>query len=329
MIDFGKGLVISIGKMNNFLNVHDVKDIGALVKEALKCKHNPRADHDLGQHKTLGLIFMNPSLRTRLSTQKAGLNLGMDVMVMNFSGEGWALETEEGVIMNGDKAEHIKEAAAVVGAYCDIIGLRSFPSLKDRELDYSDHAIDAFVKFAGVPIVNLESATVHPCQSLTDIITIEETKKVAKPKVVLTWAPHPRALPQSVGNSFAQWITKTDYEFVIANPEGYDLSQEFTSNAKVVHNPDVAYEGADYIYAKNWSSYEHYGQILSQDANWMVDERKMKLTNDAKFMHCLPVRRNVVVSDGVIDSDSSIVIQEAANREFAAQAVLKTILSNG
>jgi N-succinyl-L-ornithine transcarbamylase len=315
--------------MKHFLNVHDVDDIDALIKEALYCKQNPREDHLLGKNKTLGLIFMNPSLRTRLSTQKAGINLGMDVMVMNFSGEGWALETEEGAIMNGDKAEHIKEAAAVVGQYCDIIGLRSFPSLKDKTLDYSDHVINEFVKYASVPIVNLESATVHPCQSLADIVTIEETKKVKKPKVVLTWAPHPRALPQSVPNSFAEWLIRTDYEFVIANPEGYDLSKEFTGNAKVVHNPEEAYEGADYIYAKNWSSYEKYGQILSQDPNWMVDERKMKLTNNAKFMHCLPVRRNVVVSDAVIDSLDSIAIQEAANREWAAQAVLKKILSRG
>lgn len=314
--------------MKHFLNVHDVDDIPSLVKEGLICKQYPRGDYELGKNKTLGLIFMNPSLRTRLSTQKAGLNLGMDVMVMNFSGEGWALETEEGVIMNGDKAEHIKEAAAVVGEYCDIIGLRSFPGLKDKKLDYKDHVINEFVKYAGVPIINLESATVHPCQSLADIITIEETKKVDNPKVVLTWAPHPRALPQSVANSFAQWINKTDYEFVIANPEGYDLSEEFTGNAKVVHNPDVAYKGADYIYAKNWSSFERYGQILSQDTKWMVDERKMKLTNNAKFMHCLPVRRNVIVSDAVIDSENSIVIQEAANREWAAQAVLKQLLSN-
>jgi N-succinyl-L-ornithine transcarbamylase len=315
--------------MKHFLNVHNVDNIQALVKEALYCKQNPREDHTLGKNKTLGLIFMNPSLRTRLSTQKAGINLGMDVMVMNFSGEGWALETEEGVIMNGDKAEHIKEAAAVVGQYCDIIGLRSFPSLKDKTVDYKDHVINEFVKYAGVPIVNLESATVHPCQSLADIVTIEETKKVARPKVVLTWAPHPRALPQSVPNSFAEWLIRTDYEFVIANPEGYDLSKEFTGNAKVVRNPEEAYEGADYIYAKNWSSYENYGQILSQDPNWMVDERKMKMTNNAKFMHCLPVRRNVVVSDSVIDSPNSIVIQEAANREWAAQAVLKKILSRG
>jgi N-succinyl-L-ornithine transcarbamylase len=315
--------------MKHFLNIGDVEDINALVKEALFCKQNPRGDLELGKNKTLGLIFMNPSLRTRLSTQKAGINLGMDVMVMNFSGEGWALETEEGVIMNGDKAEHIKEAAAVVGEYCDIIGLRSFPGLKDRDLDYKDHVINEFVKYAGVPIVNLESATVHPCQSLADIVTIEETKTKNRPKVVLTWAPHPRALPQSVPNSFAEWINKIDYDFVIANPEGYDLSRDFTGDAKVVHNPEEAYERADFIYAKNWSSYENYGQILSTDPNWMVDEKKMKLTNNAKFMHCLPVRRNVVVSDAVIDSENSIVIREAANREWAAQAVLKQLLKNG
>ena len=315
--------------MDNFINIHDVNDISRLVADALACKKNPRADHGLGKNKTLGLIFMNPSLRTRLSTQKAGLNLGMDVMVMNFSGEGWALETEEGVIMNGDKAEHIKEAAAVVGAYCDVIGLRSFPSLKNRELDYTDHVINEFVKYAGVPIINLESATVHPCQSLTDVLTIEETKTIEKPKVVLTWAPHPRALPQSVGNSFAEWINRTDYEFVIANPEGYDLSNEFVGDAQVVHSPEEAYAGADFIYAKNWSSYENYGQILSQDEKWMGDEMKMQLTNNAKFMHCLPVRRNVVVSDAVIESENSIAIQQAANREFAAQAVLKNILENG
>jgi N-succinyl-L-ornithine transcarbamylase len=315
--------------MKHFLNVHDVDDIQSLVKEALDCKLNPRADSTLGKNKTLGLIFMNPSLRTRLSTQKAGINLGMDVMVMNFTGEGWALEMEDGVIMNGDKAEHVKEAAAVVGQYCDIIGLRSFPTLKDKEQDYTDHVINQFAKYAGVPIINLESATVHPCQSLTDVMTIEETKKVKKPRVVLTWAPHLRALPQSVPNSFAEWMIRTDYDFVIANPEGYDLSKQFTGNAKVVHTPEEAYEGADYIYAKNWSSYENYGQILSQDPNWIVDERKMKLTNSAKFMHCLPVRRNVIVSDAVIDSPDSIVIQEAANREFAAQAVLKRLLKNG
>ncbi len=322
-------LLMTNSNMEHFFNVHDVADINALVSEAFYCKQNPKADALLGKYKSLGLIFMNPSLRTRLSTQKAGINLGMDVMVMNFSGEGWALQTEDGVIMNGDKAEHIKEAAAVVGEYCDIIGLRSFPGLKNRELDYSDHVINAFIKYAGVPIVNLESATVHPCQSLADVMTIEETKQTPRPKVVLTWAPHPRALPQSVPNSFAEWINRMDYEFVIANPEGYDLSPEFVGSAKVVHKPEEAYKGADFIYAKNWSSFGRYGEILSHDPDWMVDERKMKNTNNAKFMHCLPVRRNVVVSDAVIDSKNSIVIQQAANREWAAQAVLKTILKHG
>lgn len=312
--------------MKNFINIYDVDDVNELVREAKYCKQNPKADHALGKNKTLGLIFMNPSLRTRLSTQKAGINLGMDVMVMNFSGEGWALETEEGVIMNGDKAEHIKEAAAVVGEYCDIIGLRSFPTLKDQVQDYKDHVINEFVKYAGVPIVNLESATVHPCQSLADVLTIEETKTVERPKVVLTWAPHPKALPQSVGNSFAEWISRTDYEFVIANPEGYDLSKKFTGKAPIIHDPEEAYKGADYIYAKNWSSYQDYGKILSQDSSWMVDEQKMQLTNNAKFMHCLPVRRNVVVSDGIINSENSVAIREAGNREFAAQAVLKQIM---
>lgn len=313
--------------MKQFLDVHDVTDISKLVSEAIKCKQNPRLDQP-GKGKTLGLIFMNPSLRTRLSTQKAAMNLGMDVMVMNFSGEGWALETADGVVMNANKAEHIKEAAAVVGQYCDIVGVRSFPGLQDRALDYQDHVMRAFARYAGVPVVSLESGTVHPCQSLADIITIEETRQVKKPRVVLSWAPHPRALPQSVANSFAQWINKMDYDFVIANPEGYDLSEEFIGDTEVLHDPEEAYQNADYIYAKNWSSYERYGQILTEDPQWMVDEKKMALTNDAKFMHCLPVRRNVVVSDAVIDSENSLVIREAGNREWAAQAVLKQILQN-
>jgi len=312
--------------MQNFLSVEDVTDIGKLVGEALDCKNDPHEKKSLGKDKTLGMIFMNPSLRTRLSTQKAGLNLGMNVMVMNFTGEGWALETGEGVIMDGGNAEHIKEAAAVVGQYCDVIALRSFPGLKDRELDYSEHVLKQFVQNAGVPVINMESATVHPLQSLTDLVTIEELKTKSKPKVVLTWAPHPRILPQSVGNSFAQWMNKFDYEFVIANPEGFDLAPDFAGSAKVVHTPEEAYEGADFIYAKNWSSYHDYGKILFPASQWMVDEKKMALTNDAKFMHCLPVRRNVVVSDGVINSESSVVIQEAGNRTFAAQAVLKQLL---
>ncbi len=314
--------------MKNYLSVADAGDVMALVEIAKKCKADPFGNKQLGENKTMGLIFMNPSLRTRLSTQKAALNLGMNVMVMSFTGEGWALETEEGVVMKGDKAEHIKEAAAVVGEYCDVIGLRSFPSLQDREKDYSDPILHSFVENAGKPIVNMESGSRHPLQSLADVLTIEEHKKTEKPKVVLTWANHPRALPQSVPNSFAEWINKTDYEFVIANPEGFDLSDEFIGNAKVLHNQEEAFENADFIYAKNWSSFHNYGEKYMGKEDWTVSSEKMKLTNDAKFMHCLPVRRNVIVNDDVIDSENSLVIKEAGNRVWAAQAVIKSILES-
>ena len=313
--------------MKNFLSANDAGDVKKLVAEAIRIKSDPFGDRTLGERKTLGLIFMNPSLRTRLSTQKAGLNLGMQVMVMNFAGEGWALETRKGVVMDGSKAEHIREAAAVVGEYCDVIGLRSFPGLKDRDIDYSEQVLNEFVRYAGVPVVNMESATLHPLQSLADMMTIEELKTREKPKVVLTWAPHPAALPQSVGNSFAQWANQMDYDLVIANPPGFDLSPEFTGGARVVHDPEEAYEKADFIYAKNWSSYENYGKTLYPAPEWMVDEKKMNLTDHARFMHCLPVRRNVVVSDAVIESDRSVVIPQAGNRVFATQAVLKNILT--
>ncbi len=314
--------------MKNFLSANDAGDVKKLVAEAIRIKSDPFGDRTLGERKTLGLIFMNPSLRTRLSTQKAGLNLGMQVMVMNFAGEGWALETRKGVVMDGSKAEHIREAAAVVGEYCDVIGLRSFPGLKDRDLDYSEQVLNEFVRYAGVPVVNMESATLHPLQSLADMMTIEELKTREKPKVVLTWAPHPAALPQSVGNSFAQWANQMDYDLVIANPPGFDLSPEFTGGARVVHDPEEAYEKADFIYAKNWSSYENYGKTLYPASEWMVDEKKMNMTSHARFMHCLPVRRNVVVSDAVIESDRSVVIPQAGNRVFATQAVLKNILTS-
>ncbi len=314
--------------MKNFLSVQDVDDVQGLIHLARDCKEYPLAYKLLGKNKTLGLIFMNPSLRTRLSTQKAAINLGMDVMAMNFNSDGWALETEDGIIMEGEKSEHIKEAAAVVGQYCDIIGLRSFPSLIDREKDYSEHILNAFVKYSGKPVINMESATLHPLQSLADMLTIEEQMPHLKPKVVLTWAPHPKTLPQSVPNSFAQWANKMKFNFVIANPEGYDLHPDFVGKAQVVHNPEEAYKNADFIYAKNWSSYEQYGKILLRDTRWTVDKAKMKLTKQAKFMHCLPVRRNVVVTDEVIDSENSIIIQQSNNRIFAAQAVLKEILSN-
>lgn len=312
--------------MKQFTSVDDIADPLGLVREAMAIKKDPMAFNDLGKNLTLGLIFMNPSLRTRLSTQKAAQNLGMNVMVMNVGSDGWNLETEDGVVMNGSSAEHIKEAAPVIGAYCDIIGIRSFPGLKDREKDYEDAMLKAFTEYADVPVVSLESAIFHPLQSLADLVTIEETKSKEKPKVVLTWAPHVRALPQSVPNSFVQWVNETDYELVITHPEGYDLSKDIVRGARIEHNQAKAFKGADFVYAKNWSSYLNYGEILSSDPTWMIDQSKMDLTDNAKFMHCLPVRRNLVVADEVIDSDQSVVIQQAANREFSAQAVLKRMI---
>ncbi|MFT4032959.1 MAG: N-acetylornithine carbamoyltransferase [Siphonobacter sp.] len=312
--------------MKQFLSVHDVPDLPGLVQEALRQKQNPFADENLGHHKTIGLLFFNSSLRTRLSTQKAAENLGMKTMVMNVGVDSWGLEFEDGAIMDGNKAEHIKEAAAVVAQYCDIIGVRSFPSLTDREKDYKEEVINQFVKYAGVPIVSLESATRHPLQSLTDLITIEEYKTNARPKVVLTWAPHVKALPQAVPNSFAEWMNAADVDFIITQPKGYELAPEFVGKAKVTYNQDEAFEGADFIYAKNWSSYKEYGKIINSDPAWRVTQEKMSLTNNAKFMHCLPVRRNIVVDDAVLDSPASIVIHEAGNRVWAAQAVLKQML---
>lgn len=312
--------------MKQFTSVDDIADPLGLVREAMAIKKDPMAFNDLGKNLTLGLIFMNPSLRTRLSTQKAAQNLGMNVMVMNVGSDGWNLETEDGVVMNGSSAEHIKEAAPVIGAYCDIIGIRSFPGLKDREKDYEDAMLKAFTEYADVPVVSLESAIFHPLQSLADLVTIEETKSKEKPKVVLTWAPHVRALPQSVPNSFVQWVNETDYELVITHPEGYELSKDIVRGARIEHNQAKAFKGADFVYAKNWSSYLNYGEILSSDPTWMIDQSKMDLTDNAKFMHCLPVRRNLVVADEVIDSDQSVVIQQAANREFSAQAVLKRMI---
>jgi N-succinyl-L-ornithine transcarbamylase len=312
--------------MQHFTSVKDAYNIDKLVNEALLMKKMPYADKHLGKNKTMGLLFFNSSLRTRLSTQKAAQNLGMDVMVMNVGADSWQLEMNEGVIMNGDKAEHVSEAAAVIGQYCDIVGVRSFPGLVDREYDYSELVLKQFMKFTGKPIVSLESATRHPLQSLTDLITITEYKTVERPKVVLTWAPHVKALPQCVPNSFAEWMNIANVDFTIAHPKGYELATEFSGDAKICYDPKEAFEGADFIYAKNWSSYEDYGKILSSDPAWTVSEEKMKLTNNAKFMHCLPVRRNVVVDDAVIDSANSIVVQQAGNRVWAAQTVLKEIL---
>jgi N-succinyl-L-ornithine transcarbamylase len=312
--------------MKNFISVKDVADIPGLVKDALELKKNPYAFKKLGENKTIGLIFLNPSLRTRISTQKAAKNLGMDTIVMNMDKEGWALETQDGVIMNHNTVEHIREAAAVMGQYCDIIGVRSFPRLVDKHEDYSEDFFNKFIKYAGVPIVSLESATLHPLQSLADLITIEETKTKSRPKVVLTWAPHIKALPQAVANSFSEWMCKADVEFVITHPEGYDLAKEFTNGARIEYNQDKALEGADYVYVKNWSSYEDYGKVHSMDSHWMMTNEKLKLTNNAKVMHCLPVRRGIELADEILDGPNSLVIQEASNRVWSAQAVLKKML---
>lgn len=318
--------------MTQFFSVADVANLSELVDEALQLKSNPFAAEYLGKRKTLGLVFLNPSLRTRLSTQKAAIQLGMDVMVMNMDKEGWALETKDGVTMDGNTVEHIREAAAVMGQYCDILGLRSFPKLQDRNEDYSEDLFRKFINYCKVPVISLESATRHPLQSLTDLVTIQEHWKEATrpPKVVMAWAPHIKALPQAVPNSFSEWMCRAQAEgmvdFTIAHPEGYVLSEEFTKGATLLHSLDEAIEGADFVYVKNWSSYEDYGKIHSVDGQWMIDSNKLSLTNRAKVMHCLPVRRDLELASEVLDGPNALVIQEAGNRVWAAQAVLKRIL---
>ena len=314
--------------MRHFTSVNDVVDLKKALENAFEVKKNPFAYSHLGKNKTMVLIFFNSSLRTRLSTQKAAMNLGMNTMVLNVNEDGWKLESELGVVMDGDKPEHLREAIPVIGEYCDIIGVRSFARFENKEFDYSEKILNQFIEYAGVPVVSMEAATRHPLQSFADLMTIEEFKKKPRPKVVLTWAPHPRALPQAVPNSFVEWMRRADYDLVVTHPEGYELAPEFMGDLKVEYNQDKAFEGADFIYAKNWASYNDYGNILSKDMNWTVDARKMALTNQARFMHCLPVRRNMIVTDEVIDSPASIVIQEAANREWSAQAVLKMILES-
>ncbi|WGQ07730.1 acetylornithine carbamoyltransferase [Pedobacter gandavensis] len=317
--------------MKQFTSVNDVDDIKELVEAALALKKSPYAHQELGKNKTLGLVFLNPSLRTRLSTQKAALNLGMNVMVMNMDKEGWALETRDGVVMNGNTVEHIREAAAVMGQYCDVLGLRSFPKLVNRDEDYNEEFFNKFISFCGVPVLSLESATRHPLQSLADLVTIKETWKGAKkPKVVLAWAPHIKALPQAVPNSFSEWMCKAQEEgildFTIVQPVGYELSKDFTPGANISHNIDEALQDADYIYVKNWSSYKQYGKVLPFPEGWMITNERLKVTNDAKVMHCLPVRRDLELSSEVLDGPNSLVIQEAGNRLWAAQAVLKAVL---
>ena len=310
--------------MKNFLSVNDATDINHLIERGRYFKTHATEVGYIGQHKTLINLFFNPSLRTRLSTEKAGTILGFQVITMDMAG-GWKLEFEDGVVMNLDRAEHVKEAAGVLSQYCDILAVRSFPGLEDREADYEDRIINAFKKYASVPVVSLESATRHPLQSLADCITIAEHRRVARPKVVLTWAPHPRQLPQAVANSFSEWMVKWGaVDLVIANPEGFDLAPEFTAGAEVIHDQAEALRGADFVYAKNWSAYDDYGATTDR-TDWLVDTGKMAMTNDAYFMHCLPVRRNVVVSDGVLDSKRSLVLQQANNRTWSAAAVLEAL----
>jgi len=312
--------------MKLFSSVNDVTDIKAIVAEGLELKKNPYAHQYLGKNKTLGLVFLNPSLRTRMSTQKAALNLGMNVMVLNVDKEGWALELRDNVVMNGTTVEHIREAAAVMGQYVDILGVRSFPGLKNRDEDYNEVIFNKFVEHCGVPVVSLESATRHPLQSLADLISIEELKTRPRPKVVLTWAPHIKPLPQAVPNSFAEWMCKADVDFVITHPAGYELSTDFTQGATITHNQDEAIADADFIYVKNWSAFEPYGQISGSNEGWMLTNDRLKITNNAKVMHCLPVRRDLELSSEILDGPSSIVVHEAGNRVWAAQAVLKQML---
>ena len=316
--------------MRHFTNVKDLGNLKEAVKEALEVKKNRFAYKHLGKDKTLLMLFFNSSLRTRLSTQKAAMNLGMNVIVLDVNQGAWKLETERGVVMDGDKSEHLLEAIPVMGNYCDIIGVRAFAKFENKEDDYQEKILSQFIQYSGRPVFSMEAATRHPLQSFADLITIEEYKQKERPKVVMSWAPHPRALPQAVPNSFAEWMNETDYEFVITHPEGYELDPQFTGNARIEYDQRKAFEGADFIYAKNWAAYAvpNYGKVINTDRRWTVDAEKMALTNNAYFMHCLPVRRNMIVTDEVIESPRSIVIPEAANREISAQVVLKRILEN-
>lgn len=316
--------------MKTYTNVKDLGNLNKAVQEALEIKKNRFGYKHLGTDKTLLMVFFNPSLRTRLSTQKAGMNLGMNTIVLDVNQGAWKLETERGIIMDGDKSEHLLEAIPIMGSYCDIIGVRAFATFENKNDDYQEKIINQFIKYSGRPVFSMEAATAHPLQAFADLITIEEYKKTARPKVVLTWAPHPKALPQAVPNSFADFMNEADVDFMITHPKGYDLASQFVRNAKVEYDQNKALEGADFVYAKNWAAYTdpNYGKILSSDRSWTVTAEKMALTNNAYFMHCLPVRRNMIVSDDVIESPQSLVIPEAANREISAQTVLKRMLES-
>ncbi|MCU0329411.1 MAG: N-acetylornithine carbamoyltransferase [Candidatus Kapabacteria bacterium] len=312
--------------MRRFTSVHDVMNVNDILSSALAYAEDPWLTPSLGHRKTLGLLFLNPSLRTRMSTQKAARLLGMDVIVLNAGSDAWTIETRDGVIMDGAAGEHMKEAAGVMGRYCDVLGLRTFPGLVDRAYDYAESVLESFIAYSGVPVVSLESATRHPLQSFADLITIEQHKTVQRPKVVLTWAAHPKALPQAVPNSFVEWMKAANVDLVVAHPEGYELAPEFSDGVTVTHNQREALEGAHFVYAKNWSSYSSYGSILNTDPSWQITTESMARTDNGKFMHCLPVRRNVIVQDAVLDSDVSIVLDEAANRVVSAQTVLAAML---
>jgi N-succinyl-L-ornithine transcarbamylase len=315
--------------MKNYLTLEDIPNLQQAVNQVIALKKEPYSNEHLGRQKTLGMLFFNPSLRTRLSTQKAAQHLGLKTMVMNFSNEAWALEFEDGTKMSGLRSEHIKEAAAVVSQYCDMVAIRAFASLSDKNKDEEEQVLNNFARYASIPVINMESATAHPLQALADAVTINEQGLTKRPKIVLTWAPHPKALPHAVGNSFSRMVQQLDADFVIAQPEGYELNPEITKNTPLIYDQEEALKDADFVYAKNWCSYSDYGNILRTDEQWMLTAKKMKLTHNAKFMHCLPIRRNVVVSDDVLDHSNSLVIEQANNRTYAAQWVLKQLLENG
>ena len=314
--------------MKNFINSSDIIDYQYLLNDINKHKNNSTDLSFVGKNKVLGLLFFNPSLRTRLSTQKAAMNLGFKSIVMNFKDDGWQLEFDENIIMSGKKAEHVKDAAKVISQYCDILGIRAFAELKDKKNDNSDKIINSFVKYASIPILNLESSVAHPLQALADAATINENKNSNKPKIVLSWAPHPKSLPHAVANSFINMCKINNYDLTITNPKGYDLNKKITEGIQIINDQELAFKNADFIYAKNWSSYDQYGKVLLNDDSWIINEHKMRLTNNAFFMHCLPVRRNVVVTDSVLDSNKSLVIQQANNRTYATQTILKELISN-
>jgi len=314
--------------MKNFINSGDIINYQYLLNEINKHKNDKSDLSFIGKNKVIGLLFFNPSLRTRLSTQKAAMNLGFKSIVMNFRDDGWQLEFDENIIMSGNKAEHVKDAAKVISQYCDILGIRAFAELKHKEIDNSDKIINSFVKYATIPILNLESSIAHPLQALADAATINENINTNNPKIVLSWAPHPKPLPHAVANSFINMCKINNYDLTITNPKGYDLSKKITEGIQIINDQELAFKNADFIYAKNWSSYDQYGKVLLNDDSWIINENKMKLTNNAFFMHCLPVRRNVVVTDSVLDSNKSLVFQQANNRTYATQTILKELINN-